>query len=206
ENALCTALTASLRMLSPFAPFITEEAWDHLPTEDSVHGASWPDPPAAGPEAADRGRIVAAAAAAVRGWKSDEGVPLNADLDRIEVYLEEARPLDTYDLAEAVNGPVYVEEGRPSVEMVPVDVDVEHSELGPAFRDRAGDVIGQLEAADPAELQAELRTSGHVELELGDESVTVDPEMFEVVEEQRAESGEEVVVLEADEATVLVFE
>jgi valyl-tRNA synthetase len=193
-------------MLSPFAPFITEEAWNHLPTEGSVHAAAWPDPPATDPEAADRGAVVAAVAASVRGWKSDEGKPLNADLDRIEVYLDEARPLDTYDLAEAVNGPVYVEEGEPSVEMVPVGVDIEHSELGPAFRDRAGDVVAALEAADPAELQAELETNGDVAVEVDGETLTVEPEMFEIVQEQRAESGEEVVVLEAGGVSVLVFE
>ncbi|QLD89791.1 valine--tRNA ligase [Natronomonas salina] len=206
EHALYTALTASLRMLAPFAPFITEEAWSHLPTEGSVHEADWPDLPDCDPEAEERGELVAEVAATVRGWKSDEGKPLNADLDRVEVYLDEERPLDTYDLADTVNGPVYVEEGRPNVELVPVDVDVEHSELGPVFRDQAGDVVAALEAADPAELQAELTTKGHVELDLDGETVTVEDEMFDVVEEQRAESGEEVVVLEAGEATVLVFE
>jgi valyl-tRNA synthetase len=206
EHALFTALTASLRMLSPFAPFVTEEAWSHLPTEGSVHGAEWPELPAGDAEAEERGEHIAAIAATVRGWKSDEGKPLNEDLDRIEVYLDEARPLDTYDLADTVNGPVYVEEGPPNVELVPVGVDVEHSELGPVFRDRAGDVVAALEAADPAELQAKLETKGHVELEVDGESVTIEPEMFDVVEEQRAESGEEVVVLEAGEATVLVFE
>jgi valyl-tRNA synthetase len=206
ELALYTALTASLRMLSPFAPFITEEAWSHLPTEGSVHGADWPDLPEGDAEAEARGELIAEVAATVRGWKSDEGKPLNADLDRVEVYLEEERPLDTYDLADTVNAPVYVEEGRPNVELVPVGVDVEHSELGPVFRDQAGDVVAALESADPVELQAELDTRGHVDLDLDGETVTVEPEMFEVLEEQRAESGEEVVVLEAGEATVLVFE
>jgi valyl-tRNA synthetase len=206
EHALYTALSASLRMLAPFAPFITEEIWSHLPTEGSVHGAAWPEPRASDPEAAERGAVVATVAASVRGWKSDEGKPLNADLDRIEVYLDEERPLDTYDLAEAVNGPVYMEEGAPSIEMVPVGVDVDHSELGPAFREQAGDVVAALETADPAELQAELETKGHVELDLDGETVAVEAEMFDVLEEQRAESGEEVVVLEAGETTVLVFE
>jgi valyl-tRNA synthetase len=206
QHALYTALSASLRMLSPFAPFITEEAWNHLPTDGSVHDAEWPDLPEADPEAEGRGELVAAIAATVRGWKSDEGKPLNAELERIEVYLEEQRPLDTYDLADTVNAPVYIEEGTPSIELVPVEIDVEHSELGPAFRDKAGQVIEALEAADPAELQAEMETEGHVELDVDGESITVEQGMFDVVEEQRAESGEEVVVLEAGEATVLVFE
>jgi len=206
QHALYTALSASLRMLSPFAPFITEEAWSHLPTEGSVHGSSWPSVPDLDADAASRGALVAEIAATVRGWKSDEGKPLNAELDRIEVYLDEERPLDTYDLADTVNAPVYIDEGEPNVELVPVGVDIEHSELGPVFRDRAGAVVGRLEAADPAELQAELTTAGHVEFEIDGETVTVEPDMFDIVEEQRAEGGEEVVVLEAGEATVLVFE
>ncbi|MFQ3319700.1 MAG: valyl-tRNA synthetase [Natronomonas sp.] len=206
EHTLFTALTASLRMLSPFAPFISEEAWSHLPTDGSVHNARWPDLPAGDAEAETRGELIADIAATVRGWKSEEGKPLNAELDRIEVYLDEERPLDTYDLADTANGPVYIEAGTPNIEMVPVDVDIEHSELGPAFRDTAGDVIGRLEAADPAELKAELETKGHIELDIDGETVSVEEEMFDIVEEQRSETGEEVVVLEAGEATVLVFE
>ncbi|CAI48235.1 valine--tRNA ligase [Natronomonas pharaonis DSM 2160] len=206
EHALFVSLSASLRMLSPFAPFITEEAWSHLPADGSVHNAAWPDPPAGDEAAEERGELIAEVAATIRGWKSDEGKPLNADLERVEVYIDEDRPLDTYDLADTVNGPVYIEEGTPSVELVPVGVDIEHSELGPVFRDKAGEVVGRLESADPAELQAELDTDGHVEFEVDGETVTVEPEMFDIVEEQRAESGEEVVVLEADDATVLVFE
>jgi valyl-tRNA synthetase len=206
ENALYTALSASLRMLSPFAPFITEEAWSHLPTDGSVHNARWPDPPAVDAEAAERGSTIADIAAAVRGWKSDRGKPLNAELDRVEVYLEEAKPLDTYDLADTVNGPVYIEEGEPNVELVPVGVDIDHSELGPVFREKAGAVVDRLESADPTELQAELDTAGHVEFEIDGDTVTVESDMFELVEQQRSEGGEEVVVLEAGEATVLLFE
>ncbi|MCQ4333910.1 valine--tRNA ligase [Natronomonas sp. F2-12] len=206
ENALYTALSASLRMLSPFAPFITEEAWSHLPTEGSVHGASWPDPPAVDGEAAARGATIADIAATVRGWKSDEGKPLNAELDRVEVYLEEAVPLDTYDLADTVNAPVYIEEGTPNVELVPVGVDIDHSELGPVFREKAGAVVDRLESADPVELQAELDTAGHAEFEIDGDVVTVEADMFELEAEQRSEGGEEVVVLEAGDATVLVFE
>ncbi|MDR9430433.1 MAG: valine--tRNA ligase [Natronomonas sp.] len=206
QHALYTALSASIRMLSPFAPFITEEAWSHLPTAGSVHGSAWPEIPEDDADAEARGELIAEIAATIRGWKSDEGKPLNADLDRIEVYLDEERPLDTYDLADTVNGPVYVEEGSPNVELVPVGVDIDHSELGPVFRDRAGAVVGRLESADPVELQAELTTSGHVEFEVDGETLTVEADMFEIVEEQRAESGEEVTILDAGEATILVFE
>ncbi len=206
EHALYTALSAGLRMLSPFSPFITEEAWHHLPTSGSIHAAEWPNVPVDDTGAEIRGEIIAEIAAAIRGWKSDEGKPLNAELDRIEVYLEESQPLDTYDLADTVNGPVYIEDGTPSIELVPVDVAIDHSELGPAFRDQAGSVVSALENTNPDELQASLDTHGHVEVEVNGETQIVEPEMFEIIEEQRAESGEEVNVINTTNATVLVFD
>jgi valyl-tRNA synthetase len=133
---------------------------------------------------------------------------LNADLDRIEVYadLEGEAALDTYDLSGAVNAPVYLEAGRPNVELVPVGVDPDHASIGPEFRDEAGAVIGALESADPAALKAQQETNGEVELDVGGEVVVLDADAFEVLEEQRSASGEEVEVVELDDATVLIYE
>jgi valyl-tRNA synthetase len=222
RHALYTVLTASIRMLSPFAPFLTEETYRALPgTEGSVHAAGWPEIDFERDDAVARGRIVAAVTSRLRGWKSEQGMALNADLDRVELYPDEETPaIDTYDLSSAVNAPVYVESGRPNVEMVPVGVDPDHATIGPEYRDRAGAVVAALESADPAELKAQAETSGEVELDVDDageaegddgsgqrsrERVVLDADAFDVVEEQRAASGEEVAVLETDEATVLVF-
>ncbi|MFB6354238.1 MAG: valine--tRNA ligase [Halobacteriales archaeon] len=207
RHALYTALSASVRMLAPFVPFVTEEVWSHLPgAEGSVHTASWPDIDLADPEAEAAGRLVADVAGEVRAWKSDQGLALNAELEQVELYLDgfERHP-DTYDLSETINAPVRLREGSPDVELEPVDVDVDHSVLGPAFRERAGAVAEALEAADPAELAAQSVSTGSVDLEVDGETVTVDAEAFDVVEEHRGEGGEEVGVLETDDATVIVY-
>ncbi|MFD1511701.1 valine--tRNA ligase [Halomarina rubra] len=209
RHALLTALSSSLRMLSPFAPFLAEEAYDALPGLDgSVHAAEWPTLPDFDEETVDRGQLVADVASEIRSWKSEQGMALNAELDRIEVFtdLEGDGALDTYDLSSAVNAPVYLESGRPNVELVPVGVDPDHASIGPKFRDEAGAVIGALEAADPAALKAQQETNGEVELDVNGEAVTLDADAFEVVEEQQAASGEEVEVVELDDATVLVYE
>jgi len=207
RHALYTALSASLRMLSPFAPFLSEEIWHHLPgTEGSIHGTEWPTLEFEDETAERAGALVADVASTIRAWKSDAGMALNAELDKIEVYPTEdyEEAIDTYDLSGTVNAPVYVREGIPSVELVPVEVDPDHSKIGPEFRDRAGEVVAALEAADPAEIQTG-KADGEIELDLDDGTVTLDPEMVEVREEHRAESGEEVEVLESEKATILVF-
>jgi valyl-tRNA synthetase len=213
RQALFTAVSASLRMLSPFAPFLTEEAWDALPgTEGSVHAAAWPAVGVDDPAAAAAGELIADVASTVRGWKSEEGMALNTQLSKIEVYPGETpdSAVDTYDLSEAVNAPVHVREGEPSVELVPVRVDPDHATIGPEFRDRAGAVVEALESADPAALQAQLDTTGEIELDVpGDGEagkVVVPGEAVEITEEQQSDSGESVGVIELEGATVLVYE
>jgi valyl-tRNA synthetase len=86
--ALAHALSVLLRLLAPFLPFVTEEAWSWW-REGSVHSAPWPD----------RGEIEAAAVggdlrllaiagdaiAAVRKAKSAAQLSMRADVARIAV-------------------------------------------------------------------------------------------------------------------------
>ena len=208
RQALFTALSASLRMLSPFAPFLTEEAWQALPgTEGSVHAGSWPDLEFDDPEAKVSGELIADIASTVRSWKSDQGIALNAELERVEAYPEETpeAAVDTYDLAEAVNGPVHVREGEPNIELVPVEVEPDHSTIGPEFRDQAGQVVAALESMDPTEVRKQQRYEEAVEVDMGEEVAVVPGDAVTVHEEHRAESGEEVTVLEGEHATILVY-
>lgn len=208
RQALFTVLSASLRMLSPFAPFLAEEAWHALPrTEGSVNEASWPTIEAPDEAAIAVGDLITDVASTVRGWKSDEGMALNADLSKLEVYPDDypERAIDTYDLSEAVNAPVHVRKGEPSVELVPVEVAPDHSVIGPEFRDQAGQVVAELEAMDPEAVADQLRFDGEVEVDLGGEVVVLDAEAVEVHEEHRAAGGEAVAVLESETATILVY-
>jgi valyl-tRNA synthetase len=206
RKALYTAVSASVRMLAPFSPHFAEELYHYLTgTDESVHAVAWPDVEFADEEAARKGDLVAEVASEIRAWKSEEGMALNADLDRIEVYSEHGREWDTYDLSEAVNAPVYPEAGEPNVELVPVGVDPDHSVIGPQFRDKAGQVVATLESADLTQLKNQKEIEGEITLTVDGEEVTIEGDAVEIEEEYRAESGEEVEVLETERATVLVF-
>ncbi|MFB6071791.1 MAG: valine--tRNA ligase [Halobacterium sp.] len=208
EKTLYTAVTAVVRMLSPFSPHVTEEIWRHLPgTEGSVHQSSWPAVDMLDEDAETAGEHIAEAASEIRAWKSANHMPLNADLERVELYFEpdEDATLDTYDLSETVNAPIKLVSGRPDVELVPVDVDADESEIGPEFRSDAGAVLQAVEAADPAEIQAQLHSGDTVTVEAGGQSFELDGDWLEVEEDYRAESGEEVNVIEASFGTILVY-
>jgi valyl-tRNA synthetase len=209
RQALFTTVSASLRMLSPFAPFLAEEAYRGLPgTEGSVHAADWPAPDMVDPEHEAAGDLIAEIASTIRGWKSDAGLALNAPLDRVEVYpdVDLDVPVDTYDLSEAASAPVQIREGVPSVELVPVEIEPDHSVIGPEFRDQAGQVVAALGAMDPERVAEQKTLDGEIEVDLDGEVALIPGDAVEIVEEHRAESGEEVVVLDSDSATILVYE
>jgi valyl-tRNA synthetase len=203
-------LEASLAMLGPFSPFIAEEAYRALPTTDgSVHATQWPTLDETDETAEYRGELIAAVTREVRAWKSDTGRALNAGLERIEVYADDTNVtegIDTYDLSEAVSAPIYIESGRPNVDLVPVGIDPDHSVIGPEFRNQAGAVIDALEAMDPEAIDRQKTRTGEIELALddGEEIIALDGEAVAIREEPRAD-GEEVAVLEPEGATVLVF-
>jgi valyl-tRNA synthetase len=209
EKALYTTVTSVVRMLAPFSPHVADEIWSHLPgTEGSVHAADWPAVEMRDEDAEQAGRYIAEVASEIRAWKSDQGMPLNADLDRVELYFDgddDAR-LDTYDLSETVNAPIKLVDGRPDVELVPVEVDGDDAEIGPEFRSDAGTVMQAIAETDPAEIQAQMHSGDTVTLEADGETFALDADWLEVTEEYRAASGEEVAVIEASFGTVLVYE
>jgi valyl-tRNA synthetase len=100
-TTLRAALSAVLRLLAPFVPFVTEEAWSWWQA-GSVHRAAWPDPAALlaladpggtetggtetdGTGAAGTGALDAAAAAigAVRRAKSRARLPMKAPVSQL---------------------------------------------------------------------------------------------------------------------------
>ncbi|CQH44728.1 valine--tRNA ligase [Halobacterium hubeiense] len=209
EKTLYTAVTAVVRMLSPFSPHVTEEIWTHLPgTEGSVHNATWPDVDMLDEDAEVAGEYIAETASEVRAWKSENHIPLNESLDRVELYFDAGNDasLDTYDLSETVNAPIKLVEGRPDIELVPVEADADDSKVGPEFRSEAGAVMQAVEDADPAEIQAQMHSGDTVTVEADGETYELDADWLTVEEEYRAQSGEEVAVVETSFGTVLVYE
>ncbi len=199
---LRTVLEAVVVMSSPFAPFFAEEAYEVF-ADESINEADWREVDMRDEDAEEDGDVLAETVAEVRRWKSDEGMALNAELGRVEVYVDEGVEFDANDAGNALNADIAVETGEPELEEVPVEVDPDMSVLGPEFRDKAGEVVGALQARD-AEAVAEEIDEGVVTVDVGGETVEIDAGSVEVVNELRSR-GEEVEVLEPEGATVLVF-
>jgi valyl-tRNA synthetase len=197
QNTLHTAIETLARLMAPFVPFISEEIYQNL-TGKSVHVQSWPK--VSGLKAEMTGQQIKEIAAAIRRYKSDNGVALNSRLQGITVYSD--LELETTDLQGVANSPVESWIGRPEIEMRPVGIKPLMKVLGPMFKDKSGKIIKALTSMDPAQV-AEMKASGAVKVNLVSETVDIPPESVDVITETFV-AGQAVDLLKAGEATVLV--
>ncbi len=197
QNTLYTALETLTRLLAPFTPFLSEEIYHSL-TGESVHVQSWPK--ASGTSIDPAGLTIKEIAAALRRYKADKGMALNAPLPGIVVYSDLG--LETFDLQGVANSKVQSKIGNPEIEMRPVAVKPQMKILGPRFKDKSGRIIKALNSMDPGEVSKQ-KVAGQIKVEVNGEVLEVAPDAVEVVVETLS-AGLAVDVLQVGSATVLV--
>ena len=211
-SAAYTLRTAHRRFLKLFAPVlahVTEELWQDMYADaagtdaavgadatnpqagDSIHLADWPEPLGLDADA-DAGRAAMAVVGALRRYKSENQLPLNADLDAVEVYAD-IRGFET-----DVTGVMHVDEltvhpdAEPPVETVITGVDLAYATIGPKHGDRVGDIDAAIANEEYELVGDELHAAG----------VTLAPDEFSLEEDRRyAGEGE---LLDADDVVVIV--
>jgi len=207
RSTLHLALRTLLLMLSPVVPHFAEEANRVLGGKESICMAEWPEmgfDADAGAESA--GEAVVEITGAIRRFKADNGIALNAPLAAIEVYTS----MEGMDAAvDDIRGTTWAErvevrrKDELSLRQKPIAVEPVMGVLGPAFRGRAGDVAAALKVFDPERLASARETGKPVTVEVGEEKVEVPPSAFEV--RFALESGGRAVdALYLDAGTVLV--
>ena len=197
EYALLTAHRTFLKLFAPFLPHVTEELWQRLyadadnePELDSIHTTDWPE--TRGYEAdLDAGERAMEVIAALRRYKTDSGLALNADLNRVSVYGGVAGFEDA--IAEAMHvADLETLDEQPEVTTEVTGVDLDYSLVGPEYGSEVGDIDAAIEAGEFEEVDGELHVAG----------VELDSEMFEI-EEARTYSGEGEMI-ETGSAIVIV--
>ncbi|PXY22046.1 valine--tRNA ligase [Prauserella flavalba] len=82
---LRTALSALLRLLAPYVPYCTEEAWSWW-HDDSVHLAPWPAPQGTGTGDGELTGLASTAIGAIRKAKSEAKVSMRAPVETVRVH------------------------------------------------------------------------------------------------------------------------
>ena len=194
EFALVRAHRTFLKLFAPLLPHITEELWTRVYGEEaSVHTSDWPT--AGGYEAdLQAGETAMAVISALRGYKSDNGLALNAPLSNVKIFGHVG------EFAEPVAEAMHVDEIEATEDELEITteisgVDLDYSLVGPEFGSEVGDIDAAIEAGE-FEVDGDSLLVGD-EYELG-------ADMFEI-ERTRIYSGEGEMI-ETEHAVVIVQE
>ncbi|MFD1633177.1 valine--tRNA ligase [Haloplanus ruber] len=192
-SAAYTLQVAHRRFCTLFAPIlahVTEELWRDMYNEGSVHTADWPEPlgVTADLTAGERAMSVVAA---LRKYKTDHQLSMNADVDAVRVYGDVAAFAEDIRRVMHVGELESVDE-EPPVESVVTGVDLDYSLVGPEFGNRVSDIEAAIADGDYEVVDGDLHAA----------DAELDPEMFEL-EEERQYTGEGEMV-EAGETVVIV--
>jgi valyl-tRNA synthetase len=212
-SAKYTLLVAHQRFLKLFAPVlshISEEIWQELYAGseapraseasgeaassefESIHRTAWPEPTGIDADH-EAGETAMAVVGALRRYKSERQLPLNAELDTVSVY----GGVDGFerDIRNVMHvGTVETLDSEPEIESVITGIDLDYSVVGPEYGADVPDIedgieSGEYEISEDGET---LSVAGH---ELSAEEFTV--------ERERQFTGEGEM-LEADGALVIV--
>ncbi|MCL7414253.1 MAG: class I tRNA ligase family protein, partial [ANME-2 cluster archaeon] len=200
QQTLYLTVDSLSRMLGPFIPYFAEEVFSQL-HDHSVHTDTWPvvDESAIDAAVESSGDLVKEITAAIRRFKSDNGMALNAPLGRIRIY---GSIQDVADIAGTVNAEIDVMAGEPEFEYRVSSVKPHMGVIGPRFRDRAGAIIGALKRADAATI-AEQAVAGAISIEAGGETIRLEPDSV-AFEREILSEGHAVDVLEVEDVMVVI--
>ncbi|MHC1624931.1 MAG: valine--tRNA ligase [Methermicoccaceae archaeon] len=198
-------VTTLARLLAPFIPHITEEIYS-LFEDESVHLTSYPDvvEELIDEQAVREGEIITSITAALRRYKSEHKLALNAPFKGAVIYTPDADvQLDVLDISNAINGPVDVLKEPPHVERVVVKATPNMAFIGPTFRKDAGKVVAAISSLEPSDIKDTLTNTGSLVVEVDGEKVTLPPDAVSLVEEFHLH-GESVDVLDVSGCVVVV--
>ena len=179
-----------LKMMAPLLSHTTEEIWNEMYQNSSIHRSSWPEPQGieANKKAGERAMEVVSA---LRKFKTEHQMSLNEQISHAEVYG------DISGFESAIKEVMHVNkleelEKEPETERKVTEISLDYSKAGPKY----GDKVSEIEEA--LENNEWLIDDGR--LEVADQHLK--PEMFEVREE-RTYTGEGEMI-ETENTLVIV--
>ena len=182
---LYTVMLGCIKMLAPFLPHITEDVYqEHFLKHEgvkSIHISSWPEPVLDDKASEISGDMLKDVIAAIRGWKSDKKMPLNADIQEVEIIGKDAKLLEnaSADIIETIKTKELKIVASAVLKEEVVAVKPVHAKLGPAFKGLAKEIVSRITVMDPKNIAGSLE-KGCIEMDIGNEKVKLTSEFFEL--------------------------
>jgi len=205
---LYNVFLGSIKMMAPFMPHVTEDVYqEHFASFEgakSIHISDWPTPIFIDEEAIRIGGSITEITSAVRAWKSERKMPLNAELSKVEIIGDDAPALEkgSQDIIETskIKELVFLKKAELKEEVTAVKP--VHSKLGPAFKGQAKSIVLALSALSPKDALKAMTKDG-LELEVGGEKITLPQEFWET-EKRLTLGGKAVETIQLGNTLIVV--
>ncbi|MDD1718984.1 MAG: valine--tRNA ligase [Methanoregulaceae archaeon] len=195
-SALTTTLETLCRLMAPFIPHFAEECYSYL-SDTSVHKQPWADFCCEDQSARADGDLLVEVVSALRRYKHEKGMALNAPLGKVAIYTSHHID-DSGDAGRALNADISWRTDRASLERVVADVQFDMGVVGPAFRKQAKAFMDAVRALPPAHIENPPK-----QFSLGGEMVTIPPGAFSPRVAYMSE-GERVDVINVGDSIVTI--
>ncbi|MEM4525081.1 MAG: valine--tRNA ligase [Methanothermobacter sp.] len=194
-------LETSLRLLAPMAPHFTEEIHQHIAT-GSIHTKEWPSVQEEyiSDEIEAKGDLAVEIIGALRRFKSSNRIPLNAPLEKVNIYTTENLYDTIKDYLNDIKGTMNIQKleliiGKPKIKEHVKELKPVMEKIGPKFRADAPKILAFIESADPEEIYEKLETDGMIEIE----GHKLTREYFKIKKEALGATGEKVEIIHLDD-------
>jgi len=206
---LYTVTLGLAKMLAPFMPHVTEDIYQEnflgLDGARSVHVSAWPEEVLISEEDERRGDLVKEVVSAIRAWKAEKGMPLNKEIEAIELVGPSAVELQGYerDILETSRAKDLKVVAEAELEERIVALKPVKAKIGPTFKQKGREVLELLDKLDPAEAGPAVE-KGALELTLSDGSVVTLDKSFVEVQRKLTLEGKAVDTLQVGDVLIAV--
>ncbi|MBA3045200.1 MAG: valine--tRNA ligase [Candidatus Thermoplasmatota archaeon] len=199
----------TLKMLAPIMPHICDEIYEQIYRKHdgakSITVSDWPEPVHDDADDFDRGELLKDVIAAIRSWKSENGMALSAELSVVEIIGRNAEFLMGSE--PDITGTLKVKDvllmAESDVTEKVVEIKPVHAIFGPRFKQDAKEIAGKLAAVDPEDVARALE-SGELDVQLGNgEIVKIERDMVNIIKSPMID-GKEVKSVNVGELLILI--
>ena len=207
--ALYTAFLGIIKMISPVLPHVTEEIYQtyfrEMDGAKSVHVSEWPSPDLIDEGGEMRGDFLKEVISGIRNWKSDHGVPLNQEMELVELVGEKAALLleTESDILETVKARKLQIVSEILLEEKVKNIKPMLSRLGPEFKEQAKEIVAKVQRFDPEEIAPSIE-KGTLEIELSDGKIAKLDDSYFKVEKKLTLGGKEIETFQVQDLLVAI--
>ncbi len=197
------------KMLAPIIPHIADEIYElyyqEMDGKKSITISEWPGTSIDDQDELERGEILKDIIAAVRNWKSEKGMALNAEIGVLEIIGENVNNIlgCEGDIAGTLKAKDVLMLGERELIETPVAIKPKHSVMGPKFKQDAKHIVDILSKLDPVDGARALET-GELDIKLlSGNTVKIEPDMVDIIKVPTID-GKEVQTVTVGDLLIII--